>query len=113
MNKLIQYKTTVSIPIYDEELTIVFTNDLTKTLKKYDEKPLDASGVILDKNDSLIIIFPIDLFNYQTAVHESYHAMRSILDSRDVDDEESEAYLLDFIFGVVEKQYLKIKTKFK
>lgn len=107
-----EYKTTINIPIYEEPLVIIFTSNLNKSLAKLKEPPMEAAGVIIDKEDRLIILFPINFFNYQVAVHESYHAMRNILNSRDIHEEETEAYLIDFIFGSIEKQYLKIKDKF-
>lgn len=106
------FKKLISIPIYDDYIEIVFTDDMKEAFEKYGEEYENCSGVTIELKDKIVVIFPIKNLEYKTMVHESYHAAISILEDKSVKDEESTAYLLDFIFGHIEIQYKKALKKF-
>lgn len=82
-------------------------NDLENTKKLIAEVFKDNDdniwkGITIPNEVDAIVVFrekDITKVSMKTAVHELYHAMRKICESHGVEDEETEAYLLEYLFS--------------
>jgi hypothetical protein len=68
------------------------------------EMPPGRTITINNRYQDVIVVFnsiSIAKVPEETIVHEMYHATRSICRSRGIDDEETEAYILEYLFNSV------------
>lgn len=98
----------LSINTYDCTILYVITDDMMKTekylIKKYDGDPAcgvdasEAEGITITITGKLYVVM-IDwrYLNHNTIAHELYHATRRITEDRDINDEESVAWLAGYL----------------
>lgn len=101
------------VPIFTENISVFFTDDIKKTISW----ALDGEGV-KDKSEyipglgtsacvvhieqpeytGLWVLFDITLFKDSTVVHECIHLASRITEYRGINDEETTAYLVQWLF---------------
>lgn len=85
----------------DEE----YENDKVELAKALDSKASYGGMTItiegVHKFDSIVVFVAKNLseVSYEVMVHELYHVVQSICYSRGIDDDETEAYLMEYLFG--------------
>lgn len=103
--KLVKHILKLDIPIWDENIEVVFTNDLVKVWKKYEPKELSidiCKGVfIVTDENKLIIIYELPI-TINTIIHEISHAVDEVLIARGLNlnedsSSEAKAYLMGFL----------------
>lgn len=117
----------INVPLYRGELVIIITNSV-KHLKKYipdwTDKEIYAStyyALYKDKTQGYYIILnfksPYRKIQHGTIAHESVHAAHFIMKHRgltvDIDNDEAEAYLVEWITDQVYKVVGQTKYKVK
>ena len=96
------------VETYDCSVLYVISDDLKKAekylIKKYEGDPLcgvnadEAEGITITISGKLYVVM-IDwkYLNHNTIAHELYHATRRITEDRDINDEESTAWLAGYL----------------
>lgn len=113
----------IKFPLYGCVLSVIFTdnppkevNAIRKKYKEVSELDKDVEGVFVAIDSTIVEYFLIIDFKYlthNTIAHESYHAVKRITKDRDIEDEESEAWISGFISGniykLLDKRGIKVK----
>ncbi len=98
--KVLQYSEIIRIPIYEENILVIFTNNLVSLLSKFgvDKRGhKNTQGIFIEVNEELVCIFgyPVSI---NTIVHETSHIVDNIIESRGLEPTgEPRAYLSGFI----------------
>lgn len=73
--------------------------DIIRDALDTDKEDIYKGTTIKSGIDSLVLFIEEDIqeVTEETSVHELYHAMRQICDAHGVDDEETEAYMLEYL----------------
>ena len=112
----------LKLDTYECKLVFVVTGDLQKKVKniykKYNiiqEEEVDAEAIMISPTMSVYyIIIDIDYLTHNTVAHELFHVVNSILQDRDIHDEETGAWLSghisNFIYNSVNKKKLTISN---
>ena len=110
--KLIKYKLEFNIPVFDDDIEVIFTNNVAKVLKthKKDAEPEDDAYAICYELDShMLLIFEIP-YTLNTLVHEVSHCVDKILiykgmNLNEESAQESKGYLAGFIAEKIDEFY--------
>lgn len=111
---------TINIDVYGCKIFFIVTENILKEAlllyKKYKQNSPEDDGELRD-NEGLYLTFNISnhyllihdkYLTHNTLAHEIHHVAHSIMNDRDVDDEEAEAWLCGYI---TEKVYLYLEKK--
>ena len=108
--KLLMKKWTVNIPIYNFEIEILYDEDMQNMVNyiseahflspTYEGSLSDYDALTWPINGSLIIITTTTTNKY-VIVHECVHVVWSMFKSCGIDDEESFAYMLQYLYKQV------------
>jgi hypothetical protein len=120
------YYKRILIPVYDQWLYLIISEDVEKEIteiqKKYDPN-LDRfdfagfSGASAGSNLLLLNIkyLPSELLVVSTIAHEAFHISNYVFKrvgaKVDVDNDESQAYLISWLVEFVYSQYVKFKKE--
>jgi len=122
--RLKEYSEEIQIPIYDENLVVVFSNDLGKSATKLGETvdSADVCGLFIYNeeaidNSNCAILYKLDS-NIDVRVHEVSHFCIHVLKTRginpfDESGEEAFCYLIGFTINKIEEINKKAKKKFR
>lgn len=96
----------IIIPIYRYAVKIVIASSVKEASEKFvDIKDNTAKGTVLEYEDKCIIVVPPD--DISTIVHECEHMKNAVWDrigyTPIVNNDEPDAYLLEYIFNEVMK----------
>lgn len=108
--KFAEISEVIRIPIYEENITVILTNNLPRVVKRYE---IDGNlhkrteGLFVELEDEIVCVFRLPV-SINCAVHETSHICDLILQSRGVQaDGEARAYLIGFlaekIWEIIEK----------
>jgi hypothetical protein len=108
----------IKLNLYQCAVHLVITDDMSKTYaqihKKYNENQdqdgsvAEAWSIHFDMKDYYLIV-DLKHVSINTIAHEVYHTVHTILENRDIRDEESGAWLCGMIMDEAFKFYLKQK----
>lgn len=110
------YKTTIRVPIYDTSLKIILSDNISQYSSG---DPDDYSGkmqafISMDKHTGNVTMH-FEEFEPRVIVHESVHAANRILLNKgiiaDFDNDEAQAYLVDWIFDQCDRFITKCLRK--
>lgn len=107
-------KKLIKVPIYDYKITIVVTDTLEEVRELYPSLDGEVRACVLEgTNDATIIIPPNSL---ECVVHECVHLKnciwRYIGQKSDIDNDEVDAYLVEYLFNEVSKVTTKHITNY-
>ena len=113
--KLIKYKLEFNIPIYEDDITLIFTNNVNKVLKSYNkdaEVDGEAYAYCQELDSHMLLIFEIP-FTLNTLVHEVSHCADKILlykgmNLNEESAQETKAYLSGYIAEKIDEFYKSI-----
>lgn len=106
----------IKIDQYNCELIVILTDKIkeeTNRLLKKDKIPnrieYEIEGIFLSHDiDKYYLLLSLQHLSHNTIAHEVYHAVVRITEDRDINDEESQAWLMGYI---VEQIYKFLNTK--
>lgn len=113
--KLIKYKVEFVIPIFEDLVEVIFTNNVNKVLKSYD-KTIEVDGEAYaychELDSHMLLIFEIP-FTLNTLVHEISHCVDKILiykgmNLNEESAQETKAYLSGYIAEKIDEFYKSI-----
>ena len=104
-------KITISIPIFDQEVTVIWGNTIESVFQYladtegYINKNLSVEASTVDYEDGRIFICLTPETQDKIIVHECVHAVYSLINLLGIslEDEEVFAYLLEFLYGEIKK----------
>ena len=113
--KLIKYKVEFTIPIFEDSVEVVFTNNVTKVLKSYNkniEVDGEAYAYCQELDSHMLLIFEIP-FTLNTLVHEVSHCVDKILlykgmNLNEESAQETKGYLAGFIAEKIDYYYKQL-----
>lgn len=107
----------IKIPIYNERLKVVFYNENKDIESKYDIEIYPSTEAFTTRlnNGIILVAFNSNKVNSRVVVHECVHIVNFIFKSKGIDlhldNDESQAYLTDYIFELIHKNTLKMKLE--
>lgn len=119
IRKVKEYSEEISIPIYDENIKVIFTDNIEKSATKLGENitSTDICGLFIygDDKKSPTILYDNNS-SIDVRVHEVCHFCIYMLKSRginpsDESGEEAFCYLMGFTINKIEEIYQKAKKK--
>ncbi len=119
--KAVRYSKVINLSMYSCKVHIIITSDLVKQVALLYKKhkipmveDLEAEGVLLcfEGTNYYIIIDTEDL-SHNTIAHEVYHATVKVTEDREINDEETQAWLCGHltqnVYEFIDKKKLSIK----
>jgi hypothetical protein len=114
-------KCKIKVKVYDCVLEFIVTDEImqqySKICKKYKMNPeytsLDGVFLFPTNGPSYYLIIALSKLTHNTIAHEVYHAATRICDHRDIEDEETKAWLAGYltqeVYLFLEKKQQKVK----
>ena len=104
-------KSTIKLPMYNCQITVIITDDVNadahRIYKKHkiDERFDDSvEGVLLTPDiDKYYLLISTKYLTYNTISHEIFHAVVRVTEDREIQDEETRAWLMGHLAGAVYK----------
>jgi len=110
----------VLIPIYQEHLTIVFTDDFNTAYKKYNldgyDPDVEYDGGVWISDSIHYLMLDGSNMCAGTVAHEAKHIVNNLFSrvgiELDYDNDEAECYLLGWLVDVIYMKWEIVKNKF-